>query len=234
MVLLPGCKCCETCYPPANVQSIEIDLLQSAAISCEAVVRFSSGGTTTDIPIYGTAPNVTGTYSLNYSSVSLQMDTWGEFVSPSTSRTQLRLRAWPSFFDNAGAVCNYPFDALIKRDCDINTLSRAYSLKASSNGQTWQCGIYRIAEGGAIEGANPCGTDYTVTYQPRVSFVRPASQSYSFLSNTFPFSAVTSEGSNNRFTFGFDWVIKITAVRMISPTVTVPWFNDGSAPCGAW
>lgn len=235
MVLLPGCNCCASCYPPAG--NLEIDVTQSSVADCSALVEFNNNGYITQIPLFGQSTDLSGTYSIpaggTYGNPWFQLQYLGYFISASsTSRTLLQFNVVPNFNDGSTTICNYTYYSNVFRDCNINTLEKSYAGSAPFTYPYQNCGAYVIAGGGTLA-ASPCGTPFDIVFQPRVKFIRPASQSYSILSNTFPFSSVEVVATSRVFTFGFDWSVRVTAARIVNGLLVAPWFNDGGADCVA-
>jgi len=234
MVLLPGCPCCATCYPPSG--SLEIDIEQDSVADCEALVRFNNSGFLTEIPLFGKSTDLSGTYSVPpggfYGDSWFKVGYYGQFISPSTSRTGLTFSVWPNFFSGTGTVCNYEYSSFVFRQCDIVTLEKSYVTSPPVTAPFQSCGAYLIRGGGTFT-ASPCGVPFDITFQPRVTFTRPSSQTYEILANTFPVSSVEVVGSSRVFTFGFDWGVTVSAARIVSGATSSPWFNDGGADCVA-
>jgi hypothetical protein len=234
MVILPGCRCCATptCYPPSG--NLEIDITQSAVADYESLVRFNNNGAVTEVPLFGKSTDLSGTYSMPsggfYGNSWFKVGYYGQFISPSTSRTGLTFSVWPNFFSGTGTICNYEYSSFVYRQCDIVTLEKSYLTSQPVTAGYQNCGQYVIGGGGTLTAA-PCGIPFDFTFKPRVTFTRPSSQTYTILTNTFPVSSVEDFGSSRVFTFGFDWAVSVSAARIVSGTTSSPWFNDGGADC---
>ena len=234
MVLLPGCACCATCYPPSG--SLEIDIEQASVADFEALVQFNDSGVITQIPLFGKSTDLSGTYSIpsggSYGNSWFQLQYYGQFISPSTSRTGLTFSVFPNFFSGTGTICNYDYFSYVFRECNIVTFEKSYFTSPPITSPYQSCGPYLIGGGGTLT-AVPCGIPFDFTFQPRVTFSRPSSQTYTTITNTFPVSSVAVVGAARIFTFGFDWAVRVSAARIVSGAASSPWFNDGGAGCVA-
>jgi len=224
-VLLPGCPCCRTCYPPSG--SLEIDITQTAVADFESLVRFNNNGFVTEIPLFGKSTDLSGTYSMPsggfYGNSWFKVGYYGQFISPSTSRTGLTFSVWPNFFSGTGTICNYEYSSFVYRQCDIVTLEKSYFISRPITAPYQNCGAYLIG-GSGTSTAGTCGVPFDIIFQPRVTFNYGGT--YNIIRNTFPVSSVEDFGSRRVFTFGFDWAVRVSAARIVSGTTSSPWFND--------